>query len=387
MQNNFSQHKKNLLIFAVIVLAIIGVAWMLFGGARKNAHASADNGPVEMMIRKGDQIVIPANSPLRTRVKVQDVAVSDAAHVLEIPAQVEADPARTINILPPVAGKVLELKVGLGDHVQKGQLLLVLASGDFAQATSDVQKARDALQLAKKTLDRQRGVQDAGGGAVKDLEGAQSSYVQAESEFTRADTRLKSLSTAGAVAVGSGPRLNIVAPESGTISALSIGVGQSANDPTASMMTIANLDKVWITANVPENMISAVRKGQTVDMSLPAYPGQKFQGQVAFISDILQPDTRRTLVRISVSNTDKKFKSNMFANAAFSVTQNAEPIVPTSALLMNNDDTTVFVETAPWTFVRHAVVTGHEENGQIRIQSGVNAGDRVVVAGGVLLND
>ena len=61
--------------------------------------------------------------------------------------------------------------------------------------------------------------------------------------------------------------------------------------------------------------------------------------------------------------------------------------VPTSALLMNNDDTTVFVEVAPWTFARRKVETGYEDNGQARIVHGLKTGERVVSAGGVLLND
>jgi cobalt-zinc-cadmium efflux system membrane fusion protein len=62
-------------------------------------------------------------------------------------------------------------------------------------------------------------------------------------------------------------------------------------------------------------------------------------------------------------------------------------VAPPSALLMNNDSTTVFVEVAPWTFVRRTVELGHEDEDSVRIVSGLAAGDRIVVRGGVLLND
>ena len=387
MKNNFLQ-RQPLAIVAVGTLIAGVVAFVAFGhqGKAAAAEASASTGP--NFIRQGMRITIPQHSPLRSRVVVQAVASLDATHALELPAQVEADPGRTINILPPVAGKVLELKVGLGDHVRKGQLLLVMTSGDFAQATSDLQKARDTLQLTKRVLDRQRGVQQAGAGAAKDLEQSESTYVQAQAEFARADTRLKSLSASGASAAGSGgQRLNLAAPSSGSITALSIGAGQSANDPNAVLMTIANLDNVWITASVPENMLASVKKGQSVNISLPAYPSEKFRGNVAFVSDVLQADTRRALVRISVPNGDGKFKPNMFANASFAVAQDAAPVVPPSALLMNNENTTVFVEVAPWTFERRTIETGNQEDGSVRIQKGLLAGERVVVKGGVLLND
>jgi len=322
---------------------------------------------------------------LRKRLTVVAVSQADSAHTVELPAQVEADPARTINVLPPLTGKIAELKVGLGDRVKKGQVLLMIASGDFAQAASDQQKAHDALQLASKALERQRGVQQAGAGAQKDLEQAESSYQQALFEFNRADVRLKALGAAGTDL--SGRRLTVLAPTSGSITALSVGVGQTVNDATASMMTISNLDNVWVTANVPENQLALVTKGQAVSLALNAFPGQKFEGKVAFISDILQADTRRSLVRIVLANRAGLFKPNMYATAGFAVPQSGAISVPTSALLMNNDDTTVFVEVAPWTFARRKVETGYEDNGQARIVHGLKTGERVVSAGGVLLND
>jgi len=387
MNNPFSQRKS--LAIAVVSVLIVGGLAFVESGSKVSAHAAdADNEAVANFIRQGDRITIPARSPLRQRLAVQAVTALDAAHALELPAQVEADPARTINILPPVAGKVLELKVGLGDRVRKGQLLLVMTSGDFAQATSDLQKSRDAMQLAKRVLERQRGVQQAGAAAAKDLEQSESAYVQAQAEFARADTRLRSLSASGASAADSGgQRLNLIAPSSGSITTLAIGAGQSANDPNAVLMTIANLENVWITASVPENMLSSIKKGQAVNIGLPAYPAEQFHGNVSFVSDVLQADTRRALVRISVSNADGKFKPNMFANASFAVAQAAVPAIPPSALLMNNENTTVFVETAPWTFVRRTIETGNEEDGSVRIVKGLQLGDRVVIKGGVLLND
>ncbi|AMO94588.1 efflux transporter, RND family, MFP subunit [Collimonas fungivorans] len=373
--------RKPLMALVVVVLIAGRLAFVVFDS--KASAGAADTASTVNFTKQGERIAIPEHSPLRQRLAVQAVAALDASHVLELPAQVEADPARTINILPPVAGKVLELKVGLGDRVRKGQLLLVMASGDFAQASAELQKTRDALQLAKRALERQRGVQQAGAGAAKDLEQAESAYAQAQAEFASADTRLKSISAAGS----SGQRLNLAAPDAGSITELAVGAGQSANDTNAALMTIANLENVWITANVPENMLSSIRKGQAASISLPAYPGEQFHGKVSFISDVLQADTRRALVRISVPNADGRFKPNMFANVSFAVAQTAAPAVPPSALLMNNENTTVFVEVAPWTFVRRTIETGNQEDGSIRIQSGLQVGERVVTKGGVLLND
>ncbi|KAF3998035.1 efflux RND transporter periplasmic adaptor subunit [Glaciimonas immobilis] len=387
MQKILLQPKKPLFVLAAVVLVIASIGWLTLGNNAQDVARAAqiDAAPTPNFVRLDEQIFVPFHSPLRDRIVVQPVSAMDTAHTVELPAQVEANPAQTINIVPPATGKLLELKVGLGDHVKKGQLLMVMTSGDFAQATSDQQKAHDTLQLTKKGLERQRGVQDAGAGAAKDFEQAESANSQAQAEFTRADTRLKSLGTISADS--NGRRLNILAPTSGSVTALSVGVGQSLNDPSAVLMTIANLENVWITANVPENLLSSVRTGQSVTIRLPAYAGAQLNGNVQFVSDVLQPDTRRALVRISMPNVDGKLKPNMFATATFAVAQTAAPVVPTSALLMNNDDTTVFVETASWTFIRRKVELGREGNGSVRIQTGLRAGERVVIQGGVLLND
>lgn len=335
---------------------------------------------------QGDKIVIPKGSTLRSRLVVQQVAVSSTPHALLFPAAVEADPARTVNILPPVAGRVVKLFVRLGDHVAKGQQLAVIESGDLAQAYADDDKARDALQHAERTLERVRGVQKAGAGAVKDMEQAESDAAQARAELTRAEARLRQI---GVVSQSKGKTrlLTLTAPMAGTVTALTTAPGAFANDPTASLMTIANLDSVWVTANVPEGDIAHVAKGQSVEVSFPAYPGQIFHGTVAFVSDVLEPDTRRNKVRITFANPGGKFKPNMFANVSFTVPQKPEVFVPNSALLMNNDSTVVLVEVAPWTFVKRPVTPGYGEGDGARIDQGLKPDERIIVKGGVLLND
>jgi cobalt-zinc-cadmium efflux system membrane fusion protein len=328
---------------------------------------------------------VPDSSPLRKELVIAPVEMRTAPHAMQFPATVEADPTRTVNVLAPLTGRIAELKVGLGDHVSRNQLLAVIDSGDMAQANADVVKATDALNLAKKTLDRAHGVQQAGGNAVKDLETAQSSYNQAQAELDRAQTRLHSLSAQGQQ--GASRSIRITAPVSGYITALSVAPGTYANDAAAALMTISDLDSVWITANVPEAEVGHIAKGQAVDAVLSAYPEQVFHGQVSFVSQVLQSDTRRDMVRAVFPNADGRLKPNMFANASIAVPQPAQVFVPQSALLMNNDSTTVFVEVSPWTFQRRAVDLSYDETTGARVLKGLKAGDRVVVKGGVLLND
>ncbi|MBD8872556.1 efflux RND transporter periplasmic adaptor subunit [Rhodanobacter sp. DHB23] len=353
----------------------------LLGGC---SHDESAQEAAPAFVVHGQQIEVPANSPLRQRLKIAPVDMHQAPHELAFPANVEADPAHTANVLPALTGRVVSLSVNLGDYVQRGQLLAVIDSGDLAQAYADVDKAHDALNLAKKALDRAHGVQQAGGAAVKDLEAAQSGYVQAEAEYRRAQTRLTAL---GGNASGGSRPMQVRAPIDGTVTTLSIAPGAFVNDPTASMMTIANIDKLWITAEVPEDALGLVSQGQPVTASVPAYPSRVFQGTVYSVGAVLDPASRRDPVRIAMANADHALKPGMYATASLAAAQPAQVFVPESALLMNNDSTTVFVEVAPWTFERRTVELSYDENDGARVLKGLKAGDRVVVAGGVLLND
>ncbi len=378
--------------FALLGCAIIIFALGFWLGARKSGpsgHAFAQDisdTPQPAVIHQDDKIIIPEGSALRSRLVVQPVTVKNTPRVVQLPAAVEADPARTVNILPPVAGKVVKLDVQLGDQVKKDQPLAVIDSGDLAQAYADDDKARSALKCARCDLERIRGVHEVGGGPKKDVEQAENVLSQAEAEFNRTQARLKEIGVS-CETKGKSRLLTLVAPITGSVTSLTTASGAFANDPTASLMTISNLDSVWVTAMVPESDIASIFSGQSVDVSFPAYPDRVLHGSVSFVSAVEEPDTRRTKVRIGFANPDGKLKPNMFANARFNVPQSSVVFVPNSALLMNNDSTIVLVEVTPWTFVKRSVMPGYAEGEGTRIDQGLNQDDRIVVKGGVLVND
>jgi membrane fusion protein, heavy metal efflux system len=143
--------------------------------------------------RVGDRIIVPDTSPLRRLLTVAPPTMKEIARTLVLPASVEADPSRTVKVMPPVTGRVTELKVQLGGRVVQGQELAVIDSGDLAQAFSDIEKARSTMTLTKKALDRQLSLEKAGGAAIKDREQAQSDYAQAISELERSESRLRAI--------------------------------------------------------------------------------------------------------------------------------------------------------------------------------------------------
>jgi cobalt-zinc-cadmium efflux system membrane fusion protein len=363
---------------------VLLIALLVLAGCSHDSSAPAEG--IGIAADAQGIIRVPESSALRKRLAVQAVDVKDSPHALVIPADVEADPTRVLSILSPLTGRVTALNAGLGDIVSKGETLAVIASGDLAQAYSDEDKARDALDLAHKALERAKGVADAGAAAVKDLESAQSGYTQALAEFDRADTRLKSLG-GSSEKQGTARPMVVKAPAGGAITAVSVGVGSFINDSTASIMTLANIDTIWVTANVPEGDLGQIAKGVPVDVTLAAYPGEILHGKVQFVDAVLAADTRRDRVRIAFANPGAKLKPNMFATATFLLPQPRQVFVPLSAILMNNDSTTVLVEVAPWAFERRQVELGLDEGSDVRILKGLQPGERVVIKGGVLISD
>jgi cobalt-zinc-cadmium efflux system membrane fusion protein len=312
---------------------------------------------------------------------IKPIKATPLAHNVSFPGLIEAEPSKVINVLPPVTGRLIELKARLGQQVAKDQVLGVIESADLALAYADHDKALSALSFAHDTLKRAQQVHRAGGNSIKDIEAAQTSFLQAEAELKRTDATLKTLGQ------HTFSLLTIKAPISGQIIALNDGVGSYITDLTAPVMTIVNTDKLWVTAYISEKLAGAIQKNLLAEVSLPAYPGEYFKGTVTFVSSFLDADTRRNKTRIAFENPKGKFQPNMFATVKIAIPQPDQIIIPLSAILMSNDTTSIFVEQSPWTFTRRDIRLGMQDGDQVRILSGLKPGERVVISGGVLVND
>ncbi|MGC1521458.1 MAG: efflux RND transporter periplasmic adaptor subunit [Steroidobacteraceae bacterium] len=352
---------------------------LLGGGGKVSAEPQS-------VIRQGDKITVPEGSALRNRLSVMPVGVQAVGAKLVLPGIVEADPARTAAVLTPLGGRVVALKVALGDRVSRGQVLAVIDSPDLGQAYDDDDKAADTLKLTERNLARQEAQNKLGVASDRDLDQSRSDHTQALAEYTRTQARLKMLGEPAQPA-GSSRLLTVTAPMSGSITVLAVAPGTMINDPTQPLMTVADLSTVWVTALVAEMDAAAVSKNQSADVSLLAYPDRVLHGKVLFVSDVIEPDSRRNKIRIAFANPDYALKPNMFGTVVVAGPAHDQVMVPSSALLMNNDRTSVFVATAPWTFERRTVETTLEEGTNVAIRSGVAAGEQVVVKGGILLND
>jgi len=367
---------------ALGVLLVVGLlthGFGLFGRATSQEQAPA-------VVRRGDKIFVPESSALRQRLTVMPAPTRLAGGRITAPGIVEADPARTVPVLPPGAGRVQSLKVALGDRVQRGQTLVLIDSPDLAQAYDDNDKAGSSARLAATNLKRSEEQFKIGATAQRDLDQARTDNDQAVAEYLRTRARLRAMG-APQDARGAARLLTVRAPTNGSVTALATAPGVTINDITQAIMSIADLSVVWVTALVAEKDLATLAPGQDAEVSVAAYPGRTLHGKVLFVPDVIEADSRRNKTRIAFGNPDYALKPNMFTTVTLHGPAVARVVLPSSALLMNNDRTTVFVATAPWTFERRTVEPLLEESAEVAISSGVQPGEQVVVRGGILLND
>lgn len=353
-----------------------------FGLFRPRPEAAAP----PALVHQGGRIFIPERSPLRQRLTVEPAPAQEQSAIVSAPGIVEADPTRTINVLPPGAGRVREVRVNVGSRVQRNELLALIDSPDLAQAYSDNDKARSAALLARKNLNYQEAQLQIGAASRSAVEQAKDADTQAAAEYERSRAHLRAMG-GSEEARGEARLLAIRSPVAGSITQLSIAAGTTINDDTQSVMTLEDLSVVWVTAMVAEKDVAYVAAGQDAQVTLEAYPGKTLHGKVLSVTDQIEPDTRRDKTRIVFENPQLLLKPNMFATVTLHGPPLRRVVLPSSALLMNNDRTTVFVATAPWTFERRTVEPLLNEGPSVTLTSGVQPGEPVVVRGGILLND
>jgi cobalt-zinc-cadmium efflux system membrane fusion protein len=138
-------------------------------------------------------------------------------------------------------------------------------------------------------------------------------------------------------------------------------------------------------ADVYEPDVMTIKPGQSMAVWLPCCPGQPFEGQVAYISDAVDAQTRTVKVRGAVPNHDRTLKAEMFVKVSIA-TGNARVLtIPQSAIHRENGTIYVLVETANHAYERRQVTLGGDFDGAVEVQQGVTPEDQVVSQGSILL--
>jgi len=316
--------------------------------------------------------------------KLATVETRDLPTTLHANGGVTPDINSTIHMTSQGSGRVVELKVRLGDYVKKGQVLILIHSADLAAAFSDYQKAAADERLAQKARDRAQLLYSHGALAEKDLQQAEDTEEKAKADVQNTEQRVRLL---GGDPAHPSAMIELRASVSGTIVEQNIsgfeGIKSLDNSPT--LFTIADLTHVWVLCDVYENDLGEVHLGDTAEIRLNAYPDKTYHGSVADISRVLDPATRSAKLRIVLPNRDGSLRPGMFAVATFrSRKSQSRVVVPSTALIRLQDKDWVFRKEGPQRFHRIEVRTlggitdGMQPIDQFSNKDGLKAGDEIV---------
>ena len=369
---------RNTMLAVLAGLVIFGVIISHFSAANKSY-------PVSFLIHTPQGVQIPIGSPLRKRIHAHPVFIKKVSIPLDIPATVQALPSKVLDLLPPVAGRIIQIHRSLGDSVQRGDVLYTLESPDIIQAMNDLNQANAAYELANKNFLRQQQMFQANLSALSDLQQSRMIYEQAISERARAHARLAIFKVDPQDLCQDG-HLKIRSALSGQVQAINVASGAFWSDLTSAIMTVVDLSTVYVVAHVQERDLNSVYVGQNVDLKF-ADNQKKVQAKVAYIQPMINADTRTLDVGMLVQNPDLTLKPNAFVTATFLRKPACRIVLPLTAVIQRGFDSIAFVEMSPGVFVARRVETGCYVDKGVEIISGLNNKDRVVLTDGILLND
>ena len=315
----------------------------------------------------------------------------------------------TTPVFSPYSGRVSRLIARPGDLVERGAPLFAIEASEFVQGQNDlitavagVEKARSRLLLAQTAEKRQRDLQAIRGGALKDLEQAQSDLVTAQGDLRSAEIALAAVRNRLRILGRSeeeialhekqdriGAEVIVSAPIGGTIIQRRVGLGQyinvGANDP---VFTVGNLSTVWLIANVRESDAPKMKVGAAVEVTVLAFPGRVFNAKLAYVAPALDPNTRRLPVRAEIQNTGRELLPEMFASFRIvSGDDRLMPAVPVDAIVYEGAKARVWIARPDSkTVVSRDITVGDTINGLVEVRKGLSVGETVVTSGTLFID-
>src|SRR5579863_1714298 len=329
-------------------------------------------------------------------VKVAPVEARDFPVEKNAIGSIDFDEEMAVPVFAPYEGRIIALSGSVGDDVKKGQTLFTIDSPDLLQAESTLIAAAGVLDLDSKNLQRLRDLYTTRAVSEHDVEQAASDQQTAEGNLRAARDAVRLFGKTDAdidhiIANRSADSTLVVpSPITGRITARNAAPGlfvQPGNAPAP--YTVANIDTMWMLANVAEDDSPAFRVGQQVQVKLDAFPGQVFKGKIDTIGASVDPITRRVLVRSEVKDPRHRLRSGMFADFVISVAAPIHsPSIPIDGVVREGDGTmTIWVTADRRRFTRRTVKIGEEHDGYRQILDGVQVGELVATEGALFLSN
>lgn len=393
-------------IFLSIVLTMV---WT----QRSRAEDEHKHGAEHAHEEHHDEVKLTPEAIKHYGIKIDMVKARQLNSTLSAPARVSFNTEAMAHVGSIVKGRTIEIKARVGDVVKKGDELIVIespelgeAQSDFLQKRTSVSVAESAIEPAKSAADRAKALYDQSKGIAlgelqkrtaeqKAVEGA---FKTAQAALTAAEHKLR-LMGMDAKAIEAltknsaiDPRFSIRAPIDGHVIEREITLGELAAPEKEALIILANMQTLWVIAEIPEAHLRSVSIGAKARIRIGAVSDDFFEGKVAFISPTLDPGTRTAQVRIEVAN-GHNLRPGMFATTEIDATSSATNpsgdvlAIPDEAIQTVEGGPAVFVpvENEPNTFAKKAVTVGKPVGGMVPVLSGLIEGEKLVVSGSFIL--
>ena len=286
------------------------------------------------------------------------------------------------DVAADAPGKVVQTLVERGQIVKRGQVLVTLdargaaLTANAAEAQSKV--AESQLEQAKRECER-----------VKNLLETKA-ISQAEFDRQTADCTAKQFSAQAAQAQSqSAVKLlgdtRVRAPFDGVVGERFVNVGQYVGS-TTKVLSMYEADPLRLQLTVPEADLAMVKMDMHVQFNVAAFPEQKFESVVKFVSPNVREATRDMVMEAIVPNGEKKLKPGMFAVAKVPLGEHSHPVLPQAAMIKEETGARAFVVVQGQVQER-VLQLGSTQGDVTAILSGVKAGESVVLSPGPDVQD
>jgi membrane fusion protein, heavy metal efflux system len=338
-------------------------------------------------------VQISAPSQARRQLVLSPVMRKAITGRISATAMVEANAGAVAQVTSEIPARVVKLVAQLGQRVSRGEPLVIMSSVELGEAKTGYLKARSLEGITSQHLRREQELYAKKISPLKDLLEARAQHDSALAEYKAAREKLRLLIPASQISElqwsGNGQPLSefpLISPIAGTLVRRDLSIGSMIDRNSSAPLTIINLERVWVMANIFEHDLATLKTGEQVDVTADAYTDKVFSGQITYIGDEVDRRTRTVQTRIEVANPEHLLKPGMFAKAAISAGDSREVLAaPESAVYQIDGHSAVFVAAGNDGFEVRPVRLGSRGGGTVEILSGLKQGELVVEKGGLAL--
>ncbi len=293
----------------------------------------------------------------------------------EMPGTIEAPRDALVIVNTRAAGVLEAIDVDVGDRVDAGQRLATVRSLDLAKAQADYRRNVVSEQHASATLKRSEALATDGLISQRRVEADRLQWQASQLGIEESTEHIKILGGSSRDLTGT---IAIRSPIAGTVAMRTGNRGEAVGE-NAPLFTVVDISKVVLQLRAPGGI--RVSPGTDVSFTVEGIPGRTFAATLKSASDVIDPETRRFLVRGALINPDNLLKPGMFVTAKVPRAPVVGLTIPQTAIVSMEDGDAVFVATDAGQCERRSVVLGPRAEGRVAVERGLSEGEAVVSEG------